>query len=374
MQSSLGRHGVRARTAFTLVELLVVIGIIAVLIGVLLPALSKARARAQTVACLANLRSISQACVNYTVEYKGSYPFGFAFNKFKPADGRPAGADSSYITWFSSCDKYMKARETEIVLLDANSGFYDGATRRVFNAAFKCPAVDTGTFKQQVHYFNHGVVMPQMTLELPTMFRGTVPPLRGPAKVNQVYPDTALFWDTPVFSDAASVTPAMFWSGAGDHTSAGYAPFCTIIDDNEASPSAENGLLCHPELPERRFRGSTGDRFAGSTNPLKAPSGPIAWASDEFITSMNLGYTSGNIDFGGGTVWNIGNARFRHNGLGCNVAFVDGSVRTLYLNSRRTVSGSGASTYNDTEFRRYMLMIKWPSGTGIKDTLSYQTN
>jgi len=368
MESSLGRHSVRARRAFTLVELLVVIGIIALLISVLLPALSKARGRAQTVACLSNLRQITQACVNYTVEYKGSYPYGFIFNKSNPTTGRPAG-DSSYITWFSSCDKYMRSKETEIIVIDANSGIIDGATRRVFNAAFKCPTVDTGTFKQQVHYYNHGVVMPHMTLEIPASFRApNMPAIKSPAKVNQCYPDTALFWDTPVFSDAGSVTPAMFWQV--DHTITGYAPFCTMIDDNEAAPSSENGLLCHPELPERRFRGTTGDRFAGSTNPLKAPSGPIAWASDEFISSMGLPYKSANIDFGGGEIWNAGNARFRHNGLGCNVAFQDGSVRTLFLNPRRTVDSAGH--YNDCEFRRYMLMIKWPSG--LKDTGTYPTN
>jgi prepilin-type processing-associated H-X9-DG protein len=37
-----------------------------------------------------------------------------------------------------------------------------------------------------------------------------------------------------------------------------------------------------------------------------------------------------NTDFGGGEVWNPGNARFRHNGLGCDVCFADGSVKTLF--------------------------------------------
>ncbi len=59
---------------FTLVELLVVIGIIAVLISVLLPALNKARSAARAIACAATLRSVTQATLMYAAENKGSLP------------------------------------------------------------------------------------------------------------------------------------------------------------------------------------------------------------------------------------------------------------------------------------------------------------
>jgi len=60
--------------AFTLTELLVVIGIIAVLIAILIPALSKARASSQTVSCLSNLRQIMMAFHLYAGDNKQRLP------------------------------------------------------------------------------------------------------------------------------------------------------------------------------------------------------------------------------------------------------------------------------------------------------------
>ncbi len=65
----------RRRRAFTLVELLVVIGIISLLISILLPSLNKARQHAKAVQCLSNLRNIGQAGLMYASNFKNTIAF-----------------------------------------------------------------------------------------------------------------------------------------------------------------------------------------------------------------------------------------------------------------------------------------------------------
>src|SRR5438552_1657979 len=89
------RHGWKA---FTLVELLVVIAVIAILAAILFPVFGQARARARSAACASNMRQLATAWLLYAQDYDETFPLSAVRRS----------EDAGQVYWVELVDPYVK--------------------------------------------------------------------------------------------------------------------------------------------------------------------------------------------------------------------------------------------------------------------------
>jgi len=190
-----------SRHAFTLVELLVVIGIIAVLIGILLPALGRARAQAKVVACQANMREIGTAFQMYAIQWKGSLPPGF----YEIAPTPPSTV--AVVRWVDLLQGTLAPKYG----INSSDSFFTNAKDSKLRQIFVCPDV-AGDVAPEAFctYLTHPRLVPQLIKEgQPTggldwltwepyyYNRGLVKKVKTPYKLSRIKraSEIALMWE-----------------------------------------------------------------------------------------------------------------------------------------------------------------------------------
>jgi prepilin-type processing-associated H-X9-DG protein len=316
-------HTKRLR-AFTLVELLVVIGIIAALIGILLPVLSGVQARGRDIKCQSNIRQILQAINGYAAENKGSLPYGFyfdpsmndvhpdAFNPLNTWD--PKNGTNRFVSWASQVGKYM-VRKADGDNEDNN-----------FPPVLNCPEAEM-SFHHIVGYVANFVAFPSPWYD--RQVNGSSRWI-SPPKTSGLFGHNILIWDTSVsagldnnvgYLTGADLDNQRFWNGAT-------SPQFRFYDPADVYGRIPPGTL-------------------GNNKPVQMGAN---WKN------IDPQDPSGN---GPGFPYQ-GNMRFRHaKETAVNCGFMDGHVEPIKgkFKGDRTLQAG-----NSHDALRKYFMIKWPAG------------
>ena len=317
--------------AFTLVELLVVIGIIAALIGILLPVLAGVSARGRDVKCQANLRTIGQMCLTYAAEYKGSLPYGYYYNRSNPRTWADDAGDGRLTTMWSLLSRMAGKQYRGDDVFVTNSGVNPEAAQN--GAPFlRCPEAE------QVGPHICSYVGQFVAFATPFDYRrgglGYPAPIQDrPSRTNDLFPFTILAWDTAVH--LPGMTQDIGYVTGGD------------IDNQRFWTGPHQVRYYSLRDPFAHLQGGA----YGQNRPVGMNVGSNTWYNIDPAPSGPEGFN---------TYPYQGNLRFRHNkDKSVNVLYADGRVESIQAKLKPDKS------MLSHPIQRKSFQTKWPSGMGI---------
>ena len=371
---------VKRNAAFSLIELLVVIGIIAVLIAIIVPTLSRARDSGRAATCLANLRTMGQATASYQTANNGSMPWGQAVQD-KVGYALIADPKPAIVTWYTLLSDHLQPTAAGAEIRTSNAagahgppGDPYGLSDEQVSDSLQCPSVVAPSLVHFAANPNVFVNWPAevmgvassggatslvpAALDVPDFTLDDVNAVPRAGKASQLYADNALFWDTPAFHnlpDAYQNRAISLWSYAFLDFD-GFAKTLSYGQDDDVGQMT-------------RYRDRLPPLY--QTDPEYGDGFPVfAFRpdADPFWEQYgNAPLHARPTDAGGFTCYvvQIGNVRWRHGGdRVSNVAFNDGSVRGLRWNpsdDHPYNTATGSTIYADNEFKRAYYRVK-PSG------------
>lgn len=131
----------RSPWAFTLIELLVVVAIIAILAGLLLPALATAREKGRSIACVSNMRQMATATISYSTDFQGHFP-GFTNWLYAKAGDLTTGKLYPYLksrgVYLCPTDQLQLAEHKRITVPPNSGGPQPAIGKRDYSYAMNC--------------------------------------------------------------------------------------------------------------------------------------------------------------------------------------------------------------------------------------------
>jgi prepilin-type N-terminal cleavage/methylation domain-containing protein/prepilin-type processing-associated H-X9-DG protein len=294
----------RGTRGFTLVELLVVIGIIALLIGILLPTLSSVRRQAKSTQCQATMRNLGQAVLLYASDFKGTLPPAFYVSTGSSPGGEVISTENdptNFHVWWSLLRKYFRG---------GKANWDNAATTQEerYMQAYFCAegqnrdaGNDYGANPSLFVYWNFEKALRDNGAKFASMS----------VKTTSLTSDVIMFWDAPEIGPAYN-TQYIFGYDVGD----GFIGDPQKIVDNE-------GYI--------RYRG-----FVDESDTVNGDSVPVNPGKNQDMIS------------GGNPSDLAGNIRWRHGrNDSANFVFGDGSVRSIKINKLQGSNWTGDLTFKN---------------------------